>query len=95
MNARIGALRKRMARAHAHVALEKMADDWCIEWYTAAANRKTLPDPNGFVLRVVAAGFRLPTFGPVMVYLDDCRSKNKEPDPERLFRALLPRASRG
>ena len=91
LRARVYALRRKMARALAVLRIRRMADEFCLQWSIAVSYRRTPPpESRPFILRVVAAGFRLPNFMDVHRYLDRCRSENAVPETEDLLKAFLP-----
>ena len=90
LRARVYALRRKMALALAVLRIRRMADEFCLQWTVAVADRRTLPGCHAFVRRVVSAGFRLPTFMAVHKYLNRCRSQNAIPETEDLLNAFLP-----
>ena len=90
LRARIRTLRRRLARPYAQVVVQPMADDFCVEWHCAQANRLPTPSAQSFVRRVAQAGLRLRTFTAAAIYLERCASERREPSPPRLLRALLP-----
>ena len=93
IRSQIYALKRKLARPLAQLALQRMSEELALEWGRAEVDRQPMPDPHPFVLRVVDAGFRLPTFTQVMRYLYRCREEARAPPPEDLLRALLPWAT--
>ena len=87
---RVNALRRKMARKLAVVRLRRLAEEFCLQWTVARADRRPAPESHPFILRVVQAGFRLPTFMAAHNYLDRCRRQKTLPDCNALLRSLLP-----
>ncbi len=90
LKSQVRRLRRKLARPRAQLILQRMSEELALEWGRAEVDRQPMPDPHPFVLRVVKAGFRLPTFTQVMRYLYRCREEARAPHPEDLLRALLP-----
>ncbi|MCE2405000.1 MAG: hypothetical protein J4F43_07565 [Dehalococcoidia bacterium] len=90
LRARVYALRRKMARPLAVLRLYRLAYEYCIQYHAALVDRLDPPDAHTFNLRVVSAGFRLPTFMAVHKYLERCLSRGAGPDPDDLLRTLLP-----
>ena len=90
LRARVNALRRKMVHALAIVRVRRIADDYCHRWFVATSNHELPPDPQPFIRRMGKAGLRLPSFAAAHNFLNDCRRKNIDPDPERLVRVLLP-----
>ena len=86
----IRSIRRKLARPTAQLIIQRMADDLSQEWSRAKAGRQPLPDPRTFIIRVVDAGFRLPTFSSVMRLLERRRAKSQVPLPRQVIRALIP-----
>ena len=86
----IDSLRRRMVLARAQSILQRMSNDYCSEWHFALLDGRPLPSTHEFILRVAAAGFRLPSFTSVSKYLERCRENDTEPDPKALLKTLLP-----
>ena len=93
LRARIRSLRRKLARPYAQVVVQPMADDFCVEWHCAQANRQPTPSAQSFVRRVAQAGLRLRTFTAAAIYIENCAVERREPTPPRLLRALLPWAA--
>ncbi len=93
VRSRITALRRKFALEISHNRLRTMAEDFCTDSYSAAMDRKPLPDAHAFIRKVVDAGFRLPTFGAVHQYLAKCVSEKVLPGVEHLLGAMLPWAT--
>ena len=93
LRARIRSLRRRLALPYAQLMVQRAAGDLCTQWARAQADKRPTPSPQGFIRRVAAAGFLLPTFSVAVRYLERCASLCQEPSPERLLRALLPWAA--
>ncbi len=90
IRSRIYALKRKLARPLAQLALQRMSEELALEWGRAEVDRQPMPDPHPFVLRVVKAGYHLSTFTRVMRYLDRCRDRAEAPDSGQLLRTLLP-----
>ncbi len=90
LRSRIRALKRKLARPLAQLAIRSMSDELCLEWTCAQADRQPFPNPQDFVIRVAGSGYRLKSFTAVMRYLESCRAENQPPDPWRLLRTLLP-----
>ena len=90
LQSRTRALRRKLVRPRAQLLIQRLTDEFCLEWASAAASHKPLPDTNAFVRSVAKAGFRLSTFTAAARYLDNCRSANRPPESIDLVRALLP-----
>ena len=58
---------------------------FCLEWTVAVSDRQPPPDDHTFILRVVDAGFRLPTFMAAHRYLTRCLAENVVPGVEHLL----------
>ena len=93
LHARVRSLRRRLALPYAQLMVQRMAGDLCSEWSCAQVENRPRPDPQAFVCRVSQAGFRLPTFGRAVNYLEGCALRRQEPSPPHLLRALLPWAA--
>ena len=93
LRARIRSLRRKLARPYAQVAVQPMADDFCVQWACAQGNKLPTPSAQSFVRRVAQAGLRLKTFTAAAVYLEGCAAERREPSPPHLLRALLPWAA--
>ena len=94
LRARVNALRRKMAPALAVVKVRRTADDYCHRWSVATSNYELPPDPQRLIKGLGQAGLRLPSFASANNFLDDYRRRNTDPDPQRLFRVLLPWARR-
>ena len=90
LQSHVRALRRKLVRPRAQLLIQRLADEVCLEWACAAADRKPLPDTNAFVRRVAKAGFRLSTFAAAARYLNNRRSENRPPESIDIVRALLP-----
>ena len=90
LRSRIRALQKKMALELAIVRLRPLVREFRLQWFVALTDRKPLPQPRSFGLRVVRAGFRLPTFMGVNRYLEKCRRKKVEIDDHELLQTLIP-----
>ena len=90
LRSRVNALRRKMALELAVVRLRRLAQEYCVQWTVALADRRAAPESHAFVRRVVDAGFRLPTFMAVHNYLNGCRSRSAIPECDGLLRSLLP-----
>ena len=90
LRSRVRALRRKLVLARAQVVLYRMAEEECLRWDCAQDAGKTPPEPHAFILRVVKAGFRLPSFTEVIRYLNRCRSGDNPPDTFQLYRTLIP-----
>ena len=90
LQSRIRALRRKLVRPRAQLLIQRLADEFCLEWAGAEADHKPLPDTNAFVRRVAKAGFRLSTFMAAARRLNRCRSENRPPESFDIVRALLP-----
>ena len=87
---RVDALRRKMAVPLAVVRLCPVAEEMCQQWEEAAAQNKPAPEPLRFIRKVRETGLRLPTFMALHRYIDNCREKNRIPQPYEIIRALLP-----
>ena len=90
LRARINALRRKMVHALSIVRVRRIAGDYCHRWFLATSNHELPPDPQPFIRGMGKAGLWFPSFAAAHNFLNDCRRKNIEPDPERLVRVLLP-----
>ena len=90
LQSRIRALRRKLVRPRAQLLIQRLADEFCLEWAWAEADHKPLPETNAFVRRVAKAGFRLSTFTAATRYLNNCRSVNRPPESNDVVGALLP-----
>ena len=84
------ALKRKLARPLAQLALQRMSEELALEWGRAEVDRQPMPDPHPFVLRVVEAGYLLSTFTQVMRYLNGCRDRAEAPNSGVLLLTLLP-----
>lgn len=87
---RVNCLRRKMALPYAHLVLQNLCCDFCIDWATAKADKRPTPSAQSFALRIAGAGFHLPTFSAVVRYLDSCDSSGEGPLPEHLLSNLFP-----
>ena len=90
IRSRINALRRKFALEISHNRLRPMVEDFCIQSYAAAMDRKPLPDGPAFLRKVADAGFRLPTYMAGHKYLAQCLADKVVPGVENLLGALLP-----
>ena len=90
LRSRVRALKRKLARPLAELHLQRMADELCLEWTCARADRQPFPNSQAFVIRVAGSGYRLHTFTAVVRYLERCRAQNQPPDPRDLLQTLLP-----
>ena len=90
LQARVRALRRRLAEPYAQLMLQLQSEDMCDQWARARGDKQPVPSPWAFGIRVAKAGFHLWTFGYAMRYLERCASQRQYPDPALLFRALMP-----
>ena len=82
---RIDALMRKLARELAIIKLRRVAESVSDDW-----NPDAPPEPVAVIQRVVKAGFQLPTFMRLRLYLDETRLRGKVPDPEGIVLNLLP-----
>ena len=90
LQARVRALQRILAPELAVVRLRRLSEEFCIESSVDQANGEPPAQPQSFIQRVAAAGFRLPSFMAVHKYLERCRDRNDLPDREDLLHALIP-----
>ena len=90
LQSRIRALRRKLVRPRARLLIQRLADEFCLEWARSESDHKPLPETNAFVRRVAKAGFRLSTFTAAARYLNNCRSVNRPPESIHVIAALLP-----
>ena len=90
LRSRVNALRRKMALELAVVRLRRLAQEYCLQWTVALADRRPAPESHPFILRVADAGFRLPTFMAAHNYLNRCLRQDTLPDCDGLLRSLLP-----
>ena len=83
-------LKRRLAR---QLALQRISEEYCLEWSCSQADHEPQPDPHSLVRRVVSAGYLLSTWSAAMRYLGGCRRQDQGPLPERLLQAFLPWAT--
>ena len=90
LQSRVRALRRKLARPRAQLLIQRLADEHCLESACAEADHELPPDTHAFIRRVAKAGFRLFTFMAAALYLNKCRSENRQPESFNIVRALLP-----
>ena len=72
----IDSLRCRMVLARAQSILQRMSNDYWSQGRFALVDGRPLPGSHAFIQRVVAAGYRLPSFTSVSRYLEPCRQND-------------------
>ena len=86
--ARVRALQRKLARPRACFLIAELSVEHCHKW--ARADRNPPPKPQPFILRVAQAGFWLSTRMAADKRLQRCADRGEFPEPEKIFRALLP-----
>ena len=84
------ALKTKYAHVIAAAHLQPVVDQITELWNIAIANKQPKPDPLSCVRKVADAGFRLPTFTALHVYLEDCRYYGDFPDIREIVQRLFP-----
>ena len=90
MTARLRVLERRLVRQRAEIEVSAVVDDYLFRWDTARRLEQTPPGPFQFVGALLAAGYYLPTAAAATNYLEHCHHKDLSPNPDKLFRVLLP-----
>ena len=92
---RLDALRRRYALNIAVHRLRPIAQEYCNQWKAAVAREELPPLSQTLRRRIIAAGYRLPTFPAMQHYLLSwCYREETLPDPNWILRTLLPQAAR-
>ena len=52
LRSRVRALKRKLARPLAELHLQRMADELCLEWTCAQADRQPFPNSQAFIIRV-------------------------------------------
>ena len=95
MKSGISSIHRRLVLARAHLILDRLGVEFCIEWHVARVDKKPLPEWRTFTRRAYAAGIMVPNCFPLIHYLDSCREKDEDPEPDRLRMVMAPWTSPG
>ena len=87
---RIEALERRFALPLTAVRLRPHATLFCDQWAIARGCKQTLPETPGFIHTLADAGFRLPTYTNLSLFLERHRENNTCPMPSQIVSTLLP-----
>ena len=87
---RIEALERRFALPLTAVRLRPHATLFCDQWAIARGCKQTLPETPGFIHTLADAGFRLPTYTNLSLFLERHRENNTCPLPSQIVSTLLP-----
>lgn len=90
MNYGISSLRRRLVLARTHLLLDRLGEEFCIEWHVARVDKKPLPEWRTFTRRAYQAGIMVPNFISLIRYLDSCRENDEDPSPAKLRMMLAP-----
>ena len=90
MKSGISSLRRRMVLARTHIVLDRLGEQFCIEWHVARVDRNPLPEWRTFTRRAYAAGIMVPNLFPLINYLDNCRASGEDPAPDKLRMMMAP-----
>ncbi len=86
---------RRLERAlvfeRAELGVRSLVDDLVLRWAHASGDNVAAPEPCQFIHDlIIKEGLLLPSGPRAIAYLDLCRRDDATPDPDRLFRILLP-----
>ena len=90
LRSQLNALKRKLARPLAQLRIERLAEEECMNWVRAEGEGEPLPEPHFFIWKVARAGFRLPTFTALSVFLNGCRKRGRVPEPKEIVHRLLP-----
>ena len=90
MKSGISSLRRRMVLARTHIVLDRLGEQFCIEWHVARVDRKPLPEWRTFTRRAYEAGVMVPNFWALINYLDNGRASGEDPAPDKLRMMMAP-----
>ena len=79
---RIEALERRFALPLTAVRLRPHATLFCDQWAIARDRKQPLPEPPHFIHTLADAGFRLPTYTNLSLFLERHRENDTCPSPE-------------
>ncbi len=90
---RIQALQRRYALPLTVMRLRPLAVQFCDQWAVARDQHQSLPETHPFVIKLVDAGIRLPSFGFLGSFFNRYREAGTCPHPESIVNTLLPHAA--
>ena len=90
---RIQALQRIYALPLTVMRLRPLATQFCDQWAVARDQRQPLPETHPFVIKLVDAGIRLPSFGFLGSFFNRHREAGTCPHPESIVNTLLPHAA--
>ncbi len=90
----VDALQRRFARELAMYRVKPVAEQVVQLWNIAIAKQQPKPDPVSCIRKFIDAGFRLPSFKDLHIYLKDCRKYGDFPDAREIALKLFPRGKK-
>ena len=85
-------LRRKYALPLAALKLRRLAEQFCAQWHTPAANNRPAPESQPFIKRIADSGFPLNTFTSLHKSLTRHHDNKTTPKPIEIVQDLLPQA---